>query len=173
VQWFYCSRSDEEEEQSGASKNMHITSFFKQAGSNKRQKTKHTFFTVRNLDVLDSLWFECDVFFFFGKMCIRCVEEARTSVQNVLYCRDFLLWKRFFFVHIFLYMTTYIIKLSKITWFIPCSNWWCRKWHSSLSHMTVFHIIVIMFRYYCKFWFDFNGVNDSFFLGLQIKSYYM
>jgi hypothetical protein len=56
VQLFYCcSRSDEEEEQSGASKNMHITSFFKQAGSNKRQKTKHTFFTVRNLDVSDSL----------------------------------------------------------------------------------------------------------------------
>lgn len=34
--------------------------------------------------------------------------------------------------------------------------------------MTVFHIIVIMFRYYCKFWFDFDGINDSFFLGLQI-----
>jgi len=50
VEW-----SDEEEDQSGASKNMHITSFFKQAGSNKRQKTKHAFFTVRNLDVLDSL----------------------------------------------------------------------------------------------------------------------
>lgn len=48
----------------------------------------------------------------------------------------FLLWKIFIFVQIFLYRTTFIIELSKIMWFIPCSNWF-HKWHTSLSHMTV------------------------------------
>ena len=130
VQWFYCcSRSDEEKEQSGASKNMHINSFFKQAGSNKWQKTKHTFFTVWNLDVLDSLWFQQNV----HQMGWR----GKNFSSELSEVQGFLLWKRFFFfVHIFLCMTIRIIKLSKITWFIPCSNW-CIKWHISLSHLTV------------------------------------
>jgi hypothetical protein len=52
----YCYyREDEEEEESGASKNTTITSFFKKVDSNKRQKTKHAFFTVRNLAVSDLL----------------------------------------------------------------------------------------------------------------------
>lgn len=54
----YCYyREDEEEEESGASKNTTITSFFNKVGSNKRQKTKHAFFTARNLAVSDLLWF--------------------------------------------------------------------------------------------------------------------
>ena len=147
---------------------MHITSFFQQAGSNKRQKTKHTFFTLRNLDVLDSLWFEYYVFFFFSKMCIRCVEEARPSVQNFPNYRVFTV-KKIFFVHIFLYMTTHIIKLSKITWFIPCSNW-CHKWqigvsqksHDSISTLSVCLDITVNFGLILM-------VLMTFFFFLQIK----
>jgi hypothetical protein len=46
----YCPyREDKEEEETGANKITTITSFFKNVSSNKRLKTKHTFFTVRNL----------------------------------------------------------------------------------------------------------------------------
>ncbi|XP_021939676.1 ribonuclease H2 subunit A isoform X2 [Zootermopsis nevadensis] len=45
----------EDEEESGANRSTTITSFFKQVNSNKRHKTKHEFFTERNLAVLESL----------------------------------------------------------------------------------------------------------------------
>jgi hypothetical protein len=45
----YCSYREDKEEEHGANKNTTITSFFKNVSSNKRLKTKHTFFTVRNL----------------------------------------------------------------------------------------------------------------------------
>jgi hypothetical protein len=54
ILYYHC-REDEEEEGSGATKSITITSFFKQVNSNKRQKTKHDFFRVRNLAVLESL----------------------------------------------------------------------------------------------------------------------
>ena len=112
VQWFYCSRSDEEEEQSGASKNMHITSFFKQAGSNKRQKTKHAFFTVRNLDVLDSLWFECDVCLLQQNVHQMCWRGKNFRTFRTTWF--FLLWKSFFFVHIFLYDNSHQVKQNNM-----------------------------------------------------------